>query len=91
MRGGWETKSARRLIDLVGLPRRSPEIYYSRRITRMYLLCSFALRIMRFAPDLDGSLGLATTSGRVRRDPSRWHGCALPEAAVEGTCGLTRV
>ena len=25
--GGWETKSARHLIDLVGLPRRSAEIY----------------------------------------------------------------
>ena len=47
----------------------------------MYLLCLNALRVL--PRTLTGPL-----RRRVAKDPSSRHGCAVPEAAVEGTRGL---
>ena len=47
----------------------------------MYLLCLNALRVL--PRTLTGPL-----RRRVTKDPSSRHGCAVPEAAVEGTRGL---
>ena len=59
VRGGREIECARRLIDLVGSPRRSAQIYYGRWTHVPFLLERFT----RFASDLDDDM--KTTRDRV--------------------------
>ena len=61
VRHGQETKCARRLIDLIGSPRRSAPIYWA-----LSTVVPFVLeRFTRSRPDLDGSLATTRAQGPI--------------------------